>query len=101
MTMPVLFNLDFQGDDTKLDEVVKATIAEVGKAVPQGVVKVLEATRQTIEGKTVIELGLEVRSEKFSAIRSVLGRTWRRIAYEKGALPDGAIQKMRETGEIK
>jgi hypothetical protein len=101
MTMPVLFNLEFQGDETKLDEVVKATVAEVGKAVPKAIVKVLEATPHTLSGKTIVDLGLEIRAEKFSAIRSALGRIWRRMAYEKGALPEEVIKKMREMGEIK
>jgi hypothetical protein len=101
MTMPVLFNLEFQGDEAKLDEVVKATVAEVGKDVPKGIVKVLEVTLHDVSGKTVVDLGLEVRTERFSAIRSALGRIWRRIAYEKGALPEEVIKKMREMGEIK
>lgn len=100
MNMNVLFQLDFEGDDAKLKIVVDETLKEVNKKVHKGINKVLETTRHLIDGKTLIELGVEVKGDKFNQVRAVFGKTWRRTAMRHGVLPQGAIEKMRQIGEI-
>lgn len=101
MNMPVLFQLDFEGDNAMLKTVVDETLKEVNKKAHKGILKTLEVTRHLIDGKTLIELGVLVKGERFNDVRAVFGKTWRSTAMRHGALPQKAIDKMRQIGEIK
>jgi hypothetical protein len=100
MNLPVLFQLDFEGDNAKLKIVVDETIKEVNKKTRKAIVRILETTRHLIDGKTLIELGIEVKGERFKEVHAVFGKTWRKTAMKHGALPQKAIEKMRQIGEI-
>ena len=100
MNMPVLYQLEFHGDDALLKTVIDETIKEVNKKARKGIIKVLETTRHLIDGRTLIELGIEIKSERFGEIRAVFGKTWRRIAYSRGALDQKSIDWMRKNGEL-
>lgn len=98
--MPVLYQLEFHGDDALLKTVIDETIKEVNKKTGRGIIRVLEVTRHLIDGRTLLELGIEIKGERFSDIRAIFGKTWRRIAYSRKALDQKSIDKMREMGEI-
>jgi hypothetical protein len=100
MNIPVLFQLDFEGDDAKLKTVVEESIKEVNKKAHKGILKTSGVKRYLLDGKTLIEVGVLVKGERFNDVRAVFGKIWRKTALRHDALPQKAIEIMRKEGEI-
>ncbi len=92
--------IDCVGTDEQIWEVFKATLTEIVQKFPGALHKGPHWERLPGREKDMVILDIPVDANMLNQIRSIIGPTWRRIAYQKGRLPEYAIQKMREKGEL-
>ena len=98
MTMEVY--IDCVGTDEQVTEVFKATLTELVQKFPGALQKGPHWERLPGREKDMVIVDIPIEGSMLNVIRPIFGPTWRRIAYEKGRLPEYAIEAMRKKGEL-